>query len=161
MSMPSTLKRFNVFNTGANWLGLVDEIELPKIKKKTDEHRGSGMEAPAVIELGFEAMTAALTMGGQVRAQIVEFGLVGTNAINLRFSGAYQRDDTCAVEAVDVYMRGTYTEFDPGTGKEGDKNKQKFTIALSYYKYVSDGDTLLEIDALTTSNDRLRAAIGI
>lgn len=148
MQMPSTLKAFNFHNDGDSWLGLVDEIELPKIKKKTEDHQGAGMQAPAPMSLGFEALEMTATMGGAVAAAIRQGVTVGTSAVIGRFAGAYQRDDTCAVSAMDIYVRGTCTEVDLGTAKQGDKNKVKLAFKLSYIRVVFDGEVLAEVDAL-------------
>lgn len=148
MQMPSTLKAFNFHNDGNSWLGLVDEIELPKVKKKTDDHQGAGMQAPAPISLGFEALEMSATMGGLVALAIQQAVTPGTSSVTGRFSGAYQRDDTCAVIPVDIYVRGTCTEVDLGTAKQGDKNKVKLSFKLSYIRIVMDGAVLAEIDAL-------------
>lgn len=148
MQMPSTLKAFNFFNDGNSWLGEVDEIELPKIKQKIEDHQGAGMQAPAPMGLGFEAMEMTATLGGVVAAAIRQGATVGTSAVIGRFSGAYQRDDTCAVSAMDIYLRGTCSEVDPGTAKQGEKNKVKLAFKLSYIRIVFEGAVLIEIDAL-------------
>ena len=161
MQMPSTLKAFNFFNAGASWQGQVDEIELPKFKKKTEDHQGAGMMMPAPMELGYEAMEMSITMGGIVADAIKTFAITGVNSLTGRFSGAYQRDDTCAVQAVDLYVRGTYAEIDLGTAKQGDKNKVKAMVKLSYVRLVIDGDVAIEIDALTTTDAAIAGAIGV
>lgn len=148
MQMPSSLKAFNFFNDGNSWLGVVDEIELPKIKQKTEDHQGAGMQAPAPMGLGFEALEMTATLGGAEAAAIRQGATVGTSAVIGRFSGAYQRDDTCAVAGMDIYVRGTCTEVDLGTAKQGEKNKVKLAFKLSYIRVVYDGGVLIEIDAL-------------
>jgi P2 family phage contractile tail tube protein len=148
MQMPSTLKAFNFHNDGNSWLGLVDELALPKIKKKIEDHQGAGMQAPAPISLGYEALEMTATMGGLVAQAITHGTTVGTASVIGRFSGAYQRDDTCAVAAMDIYVRGTCTEVDLGSAKPGDKNKVKLSFKLSYIRVVLDGAVLAEIDAL-------------
>ncbi|GLS13617.1 phage major tail tube protein [Hydrogenophaga electricum] len=160
MKMPYTLKAFNFFSDGDAWKGLVDEIELPKIKKKIEDHQGAGMVAPAPMSLGYEALEMAITLGG-VEAAAIGFATgVGVASVVGRFSGAYQRDDTCAVSAVDIYVRGTATELDPGTAKQGEKNKVKLSLKLSYIRFVMDGAVLAEVDALNTSDSAIAAAIN-
>lgn len=161
MQMPSTLKAFNFFNAGNSWQGQVDEIEMPKLKKKMEDHQGAGMMMPAPMELGYEAMEMGITMGGLVAEAISTYALKGVNSLTGRFSGAYQRDDTCEVQAVDIYVRGSYSEIDLGTAKQGDKNKVKATIKLSYFRMVIDGVDVLEQDALTTSDSAIAGAIGV
>lgn len=148
MQMPSTLKAFNFHNEGNSWLGQIDEIELPKIKKKIEDHQGAGMQAPAPMGLGYEGLEMTATMGGLVALAIQQGVTIGTSSVTGRFSGAYQRDDTCAVIPVDIYVRGTCSEVDLGTAKQGDKNKVKLAFKLSYIRVVMDGAVLAEIDAL-------------
>lgn len=161
MAVPSKLKKFNVFGDGNNWLGIVDEMELPKIKKKIEDYIGAGMQAPIPIELGYEIMEGTMTFGGIEKQVISQFASVGIAAVALRFSGAYQRDDTCAVNAVDIHMRGTYTELDPGTAKGNENNQIKISYKLSYLRIVIDGTDALEIDALKPSDPDILKAIGI
>jgi len=148
MQMPSTLKAFNYFNDGDSWLGIVDEIELPKIRKKIEDHQGAGMQAPAPMSMGFEAMEMTATMAGIVAAAVQQGTVCGVASVIGRFSGAYQRDDTCAVAPMDIYIRGTCSEVDLGTAKQGEKNSVKLSFKLSYLRVVYDGATLAEIDAL-------------
>lgn len=148
MQMPSTLKAFNFHNDGNSWLGLVDEIELPKIKKKIEGYQGAGMQAPAPMGLGYEELEMTATMGGLVALSIQQGVTTGTSSVTGRFSGAYQRDDTCAVIAVDIYVRGTCAEVDLGTAKQGSPNKTKLAFKLSYVRVVMDGVVFAEIDAL-------------
>ncbi|KLB47455.1 phage major tail tube protein, partial [Xanthomonas euvesicatoria] len=49
-----------------------------------------------------------------------QYGATTHNAVQLRFAGAYQRDDATEVDAVEVVVRGRHSEIDPGTGKSGD-----------------------------------------
>lgn len=152
MQMPHTLKAFNYFDNGNSWQGQVDEIELPKIKKKIEDHQGAGMQAPAPMQLGYEALEMSATMGGIVASAILQGTTVGVASVIGRFSGAYQRDDTCAVEPMDIYVRGTCSEVDLGTAKQGDKNKVKLAFKLSYIRVVFGGAVLAEIDALAVES---------
>ncbi|MFS8392858.1 phage major tail tube protein, partial [Xanthomonas campestris] len=68
------------------------------------------------------------------------------NAVQLRFAGAYQRDDTAEVDAVEVVVRGRHSEIDPGTGKSGDDTEFSVKTSASYYKLTINGTTVIEID---------------
>ncbi|MCW0033802.1 phage major tail tube protein, partial [Burkholderia pseudomallei] len=41
MGMPRKLKGFNVFHNGANFVGEVEELNLPKLKRKMEAWQGS------------------------------------------------------------------------------------------------------------------------
>ncbi|WP_435605886.1 phage major tail tube protein [Pseudomonas knackmussii] len=68
--------------------------------------------------------------------------------ILLRFAGAYQRDDTGEVTAVEIVARGRYETIDPGDAKPGENTEHKFTMACTYYKLTVDGQEVIEIDLL-------------
>ena len=110
------------------------------------------MQAPAPMQLGYEALEMSATMAGIVAAAIQQGTMVGVASVIGRFSGAYQRDDTCAVEPMDIYVRGTCSEVDLGTAKQGDKNKVKLAFKLHYIRVVFGGAVLAEIDALAVES---------
>ena len=45
---PRVLKNMNLFVDGRGYAGRVDEIELPKLTLKTEEHRAGGMDVPVL-----------------------------------------------------------------------------------------------------------------
>ena len=53
---PRVLKNMNLFVDGRGYAGRVDEIELPKLTLKTEEHRAGGMDVPVLIDLGMDKM---------------------------------------------------------------------------------------------------------
>ncbi|MGH6997245.1 MAG: phage major tail tube protein, partial [Phenylobacterium sp.] len=81
----------------------------------------------------------------------------------------YQRPDTGAVDAVEIVMRGQHEEIDMGDAEQGEDADFKVKSPLSYYKYVMNGRTEIEIDLLNMvmvvdGQDRLavhRAALGV
>lgn len=169
MALPRKLKNFNVFNDGLTFIGVVTEVVLPKLTRKMEEMRNGGMNGPVDADLGMEKLTAEHTYGGLVREVFNQFGISRADGVLLRFAGAYQRDDTGEVDAVEVVMRGRHSEIDPGNSKAGDDTAFKVTSTLSYYKLTINGETVVEIDMLNmvemvNGEDRLaeqRAAIGL
>ncbi|MEW6166052.1 MAG: phage major tail tube protein [Pseudomonadota bacterium] len=146
--LPSKLKNFNLFNDGESYMGLVEEIKLPKLKRKMEEFRGGGMNGPAKIDLGQEAMEMELTCGGLMQGVLAQYGICKADGVMLRFAGAYQRDDTCAVEAVEIIVRGRHEEIDPGDAKGGEGGKFVVKSTLTYYKLSIAGQEVIEIDLL-------------
>lgn len=169
MALPRKLKNFNVFNDGLTFIGVVTEVVLPKLTRKMEEMRNGGMNGPVDADLGIEKLTAEHTYGGLVREVFNQFGISRVDGVLLRFAGAYQRDDTGEVDAVEVVMRGRHSEIDGGTSKAGDDTAFKVTSTLSYYKLTINGETVVEIDLLNmvemvNGEDRLaeqRTAIGL
>ena len=169
MALPRTLKNMNLFNDGESYLGLVSEITLPKLSRKMEEYRAGGMNGPVQIDLGHEALEIEWTCSGLIRDVLNQYGHPQHNGVPLRFAGAYQRDDSAAVDAVEMVIRGRHKEIDFGTAKPGELTECKITTALSYYKLTMNGAEVIEIDLINmiekvNGTDRLaeiRQAIGV
>lgn len=169
MALPRKLKNFNLFNDGLSFVGVASEIVLPKLTRKMEETRNGGMNGPVDADLGMEKLEAEHSYGGIVREIFNQFGISRVDGVLLRFAGAYQRDDTGEVDAVEVVMRGRHAEIDGGTSKAGDDTAFKVKSTLSYYKLTINGETAIEIDLLNmvemvNGEDRLaeqRRAIGL
>lgn len=169
MALPSVLKNFNLFNDAKSYMGIAEEIKLPKLKRKMEEFRAGGMNGPVKIDLGQEGLGIEFTCGGFMEQVFTQYGISKVDGVMLRFAGAYQRDDTAVVQAVEVVVRGRHEEIDAGDPKAGDKSKLNVKSTLSYYKLSVDNKVLIEIDLLNmieivNGNDILqdqRKAIGL
>lgn len=148
MALPNQLKNFNAFADGVSLMGVIEEVGLPKLSRKLETFQGGGMVAPVDIDLGLEKLELELTSGGFVIDQVKQFGLGKANGALVRYAGAYQRDDTGDVQAVEIVTRGRYSEIDFGNAKVGDKSTTKSKVSLSYYKLTVNGEVLVEIDVL-------------
>lgn len=146
MALPNALKNFNVYVDGLSYMGVVEELKLPKLARKMEAFRGGGMDGEVDIDLGQEKLEIEQTLGGFVADAYKAYGVTKANGVLLRFAGAYQRDDTGAVQAVEVVVRGRHAEIDPGSAKGGDKNTTTVKSSLTYYKLTVDGKDLVEID---------------
>ena len=168
MALPRKLKNLNLFNDGVTYIGQVGEVTLPKLTRKMEDWRGGGMNAPIKIDLGAEGLELEAQCGGLMRDVFLQYGIARHDGVMLRFAGAYQRDDTGRVDAVEVVVRGRHEEIEPGKAKAGDDTEFKFKTSCSYYKLVVNGETLVEIDLVNMVEivggvDRLleqRVAIG-
>lgn len=146
--LPSLLKNFNLFNDGNSLVGVVEEVELPKLSRKMEDYQGGGMLAPVEIDLGNEKIELNWTCNGFLADVIKQYASTKANGLLLRFAGAYQAEDTEAVQAVEIVVRGRHKEIDPGKAKIGSKAETKIKTVCSYYKLTVDGQVLLEMDAL-------------
>ena len=144
MSLPKVLKGFNVRVDGEGWLGETESIELPKLTRKTEEWRGGGMDGAIDIDMGQDKLEATVSCGGLMEAAFKHYGDLSVSKVPLMFYGSYEGDE--GTSAVEVEMRGRWTEIDMGSAKAGDKTEHKFKASLSYYKLVIDGTTKIEID---------------
>ncbi len=168
IQLPRVLKNLNLFVDGRGYAGRVDEITLPKLTVKTEEHRAGGMDAPVRLDMGMEALEATLMLAELDESVFATFGLLGRDAIPVTVRGAIQAQGAEA-QAVVVNLRGGWQELDPGTWKVGDRNGLTVKMACSYYKLAIADRDLVEIDIpnlvrLIDGKDQLegqRTALGI
>ncbi|MBT2767614.1 phage major tail tube protein [Stenotrophomonas sp. ISL-67] len=146
MSMPSKLKNLNLFNDGESYLGQVTEFKLPTLTRKMEEYRAGGMLGPIDVDLGQEKIEAEWKCGGLMLQVLRQYGAIRHNAVQLRFAGAYQSEDSEAVDSVEIVLRGRHSEVDAGTGKVGDDTEFSVKTSVSYYKLTINGRTEIEID---------------
>lgn len=169
MALPRKLKNCNLFNDGNNYLGQIEEVTLPKLSRKMEDWRGGGMDGAVQADMGQDNIELQWTAGGVLDTALRQYGVTRVGGCLLRFAGAFQRDDTGDVDAVEVVVRGRHKEIDFGSAKPGDHTQHKFTTACSYYKLSMNGSVLVEIDLLNMvfnvgGVDRLadqRRAIGL
>ena len=168
MGMPRKLKNLNLFNNGVTYIGQVGEVTPPKLARKLESWRGGGMDGGIKADLGQEDLEMEVSCGGFMRYAFGQYAIAQHNGVMLRYAGAYQRDDTGEVDAVEIVVRGRHEEIDMGKGKPGDDTEFKFKTAISYYKLSMNGAVLVEIEVqnmvcIVNGVDRLaelRAAIG-
>ncbi len=169
MGLPRSLKNFATFIDGNNYVGEMPEVGLPKLTRKMEKYRAGGMNGEVQLDFGMEAIEAELTAAGYMKDLFTTWGTQRHDGVLLRFAGALQGDDSEGVDALEVVMRGRFTEIDAGKAKAGDKTEIKYKAAVSYYKLSINGEVLLEIDPVNFIEvvggiDRLaqvRAALGI
>lgn len=167
--LPKKLKNMNLYGNGDNWMGIIQEVTLPKISHAMEDWRGGGSIGPIKIDNGLEALELEWTLGGVVPEAIKQMGAVEHAAHLFRFMGAYQSDTDGAVSAVEVVMRGRHQELDRGNAKPGEATEHKFKTPLSYYEEIMDGEQLILIDLersvyIVGGVDRyaeIRAALGL
>lgn len=169
MSLPRSLKNFNVFLDGVSHMGIATVVTLPKLARTMEAHRGGGMNGGVHVDLGSEPLEMTHTYAGHVDEVYKAFGSSKADGVLIRFAGAYQRDDTGEVDAVEVTIRGRHQEIDPGNSEAGAKTELKVKTYCSYYKLTRNGNVLVEIDhqnfvEMIGGTDRLaeqRTALGI
>ncbi|HGN0231840.1 TPA: phage major tail tube protein, partial [Proteus mirabilis] len=66
MALPRKLKNFNLFVNGTNYVGVAEELTLPKITRKLEAYRGGGMNGSVQIDMGLDdgALDSEFTLGG-------------------------------------------------------------------------------------------------
>ena len=145
MALPRTLKNFSLQVDGKGFAGRITELVLPTLTVTTEDYRAGGMDAPAQIDTGMEALEASFTLAEYEPEVLKLFGLTIQNAVNLVARGALQRNGEDAVPMV-VTMNGHIKEFDPGSWSAGEMTEASFTVGLRYYRLDVDGTSYHEID---------------
>lgn len=148
MGMPSKLKALTVYNDGVSYLGETSEVTVPKLVRTLEDWRGGGFDAPVGVDLGGEAIEFEWKIGGLLEQVYGQFGATTLNALQLRFVGSYQDDNTGQTKTADITVRGRHSEIDPGNAKAGSDTEQTVKTRCAYYKLMIDGRTLIEKDEL-------------
>lgn len=152
--IPRVLRNFNVFVNGVGYAGRVTEATLPEFSIKTDEHRAGGMDAPAEIDMGMDAMTAKLTFAEYVPEILTSFGQMDGNAVRIQLRGALQRDGEAAVPMV-VELHGGQKKNGLGNWKAGDPASNEIDLSVRYAKVTIAGSDMIEIDV-----DNMKRVVG-
>ncbi len=150
MALPRKLKHLNLFNDGNNWQGIVESLTLPKFTRKFEKYRGGGMAGSVDVDMGLDdgALDTEFSIGGMESLLFKQMGKAKADAIQLRFTGSIQRDDTGEVQAVELIVRGRHKEIDSGELKTGESNTTKVSSVNSYAKLTINGEVLYEADLI-------------
>ncbi|NWD70764.1 phage major tail tube protein [Pseudomonas gingeri] len=150
MALPRKLKNLNFFNDGNSYLGLAISVTLPPLGRKMEGYRGGGMHGPVKVDLGFsdDGIQLEWKTGGLDLISLRQFGAVNAAGIGLRFSGAFQQDDTGEVSTVEIVVRGRHETLEMGEAKPGEDTEHSITTTCSYYKLTVDNEEIIEIDLL-------------
>jgi len=145
MALPRILRNFNLFVDGFGFAGRVMELTPPELKIKEEEFRAGGMDAPAMMDMGMEALEMKFTLAElapQVRAQ---FGLANGKGLAFTMLGAMQGDGEVAIPVI-LVGRGRIKMMTAGTWKAGEVVSSEYTVSLRYYVETVAGLPMVEID---------------
>lgn len=142
--LPRLVKNFAVFIDGRAYNGRADEVELPKLTIKTEEHRAGGMDAPVEVDMGMEKLECKVTLSDYDPevAKLIGLYNAGTQIV---LRGAIQRQGEPA-QPVEIRMRGGVKELDRGSWKAGDKATTSVSIACMSYSERINGEEVVNID---------------
>lgn len=167
--LPNKLKAYELNVQGRGLGRKAKNVTLPKLTRKTEEWRAGSMQAPVEADLGMEALLLEFTTGGAEVELIKHFGARTVDALQLRFSGAYQCDDDNSINALEVVVRGRFKEIDFGAQTSGEMGETKITVPCAYLKYTFNARTIVEIDPLNMTEivngedllEQVRVALGL
>lgn len=150
MALPAKLKHLNFFNEGQSYIGESESFTRPSLARKLEAWRGGGMAGAAKVDHGLDddALQVTWVVGGYTDQVIKQMGIANVGGVMLRFVGSLQRDDTGAVDAIEIVVRGRHSEIDTGDYKTGEDSNKTITTECVYYKESLNGEVLIEIDIL-------------
>lgn len=168
MGFPSKLKEFDFYANGVDHIGIVPEVEIPKLALKTEEWIAAGMAAPLDITLALNKIEFGVTLGGLTDTVLSDFGNPAHDASLWRFAGAYQEDGSGTVNALEIISNGKVSELDFGSQKKATDTAHKHKMTCTYYELNVDGVNWITIDVMNMifvvkGVDRyaqIRAALG-
>lgn len=144
--LPHMIKNFNLFIDGQGYAGVLTEVVLPKLTKKTEEFRGAGMDVAIEYDMGMEVPTLEMT-AAEIDPYLLEsFGFTQGRQVAFHIT-ALGEDGDGGEMALEIHCRGIIKELDCGTLKPGEKTEMKATATLRYCKYVVDGKERIVVDA--------------
>lgn len=166
--LPRTLRNFSLFVNLVGYAGKVTEVTLPTIAIATEEYRAGGLDAPVMIDMGMEALTASFTLAEYDPAILKLTGIMDQNSTALTVRGALQRNGDTDAVAIVVNMTGSITNFDPGAFEAGSMTEASFDFQCRYYKLEIASEVIHEIDIENMKRiingedqlDSIRVAIG-
>jgi len=166
------LTNANIYVNGASYLGRAEEITLPAIKAKFSDHKGLGMIMEIEFPNGFEKMTGKVKWAS-LYPDIVSQVASPFNAVQMQvranmdiYDASGQRQQTPVVCFLTVRFKDSLSAI---TLKQNEPSEQESDFSATYYRLEVDGESLIEIDALSqlffvNDNDELavyRANLGI
>lgn len=167
IAVPKILKNFNLFIGGVGYAGIVEELNLPKLALKTEEHRAGGMDLPIDLDLGMEKITCEFTLSEYKPDVLQSLGVYTDPTVMMNFKGALS--DEQGVVPVNVEIHGTWREMEMGSWKAGDKATLKVSVTARYYALSYDKNEIIKIDTENMVRmiggvdqlEKVREAIGL
>lgn len=144
------VKDFHLFADGHSYLGLVQDVEPPKIAMKTEEVINGGMIAPAEVPMHLNVLNLGFTMNEYNAGMLSHVANSSADGVLLRLRLAVENCQFNSAQPVEHVMRGTMKEFDGSAAiSVGKKSELKYQWSLSYYKLIVNNVDIFEIDVRT------------
>ena len=117
---PSIFRDFSVTLNEEDFLGRANYIELPNLKKKTEEVRYAGDLSPTKEFMGYEAMTTKISFPVMVKNAYRFFAIDGKTAV-ITARGGYRAEGSTADSCL-IVIGGKFEEINPGKWQTGEKH---------------------------------------
>lgn len=142
---PKILKKFNLSVDGVGFLGLAEEITLPKLTVKT-KLAEVGFQAPIELDIGqLEPLQGSVTLSEYNPNILKQFGGLRSQTITMVMRGAIQANMQDP-KAVKVTIDGYFKQVDFGSWKDGETSKMVLQYTATKYQLEIDKEKIYHID---------------
>jgi hypothetical protein len=144
------LTNANVYIDGASFLGRAEEVELPDIKHKMEEHLALGMIGTLEAWSGIEKMTAKFKWSSFYK-EVMAKSANPFKSVQIQVRGSLETYATAgriAETPVVAHLIGQFKSIPMGNYKQHKNVEQTNEMAVHYAKLVVDGAEVFEFDAL-------------
>lgn len=143
----------NIYINGANFMGIAQEIELPKLNFKMVEHQALGMFGLVEYPAGVDKLEAKIKWNAYSTEELgAALNPFSTASLQIRASvevyGPGGREQEIPLV---VYMKGQFKTIDLGNFKQHDNVERESMFNAQYVKVELNGVAKLEFDALSNT----------
>ncbi len=142
MAYPRTIRNYSAFLDGVGYFGKCTKATLPAVKMTTMAHRGAGMDGPLAVDMGTEAMKAAMSFMEWAPELYRQFG--NRPRLTLRPAAMGERD--FAADAIEFEVGGKCSGLDHDELSAGAEMKLMLDFEVDYYRIAHNGTDVVEID---------------
>lgn len=142
------LTNANVYFDGQNWLGKVEEVNLPEVATKQIEHKAIGMHGTVEIPTGFDKMEVKMKWSSILPDAMKKVGNA-FEAFNFQVRSSleeYQAGTRTGEASVVAFFRGRSKNLPNADFKQHENVDAETNFAVDYYKLEIGGETIFEID---------------
>lgn len=134
-----------VFVDGVGKIGFCEKMTTPKLKKKGEDFRPSGVLVGRRVFFGLDPMEFEFELNAYDPQVIQQVGLT-KRSVPLSFRG-FAHGDENKEHTITLVCESEFEEVDPGTWEGGKKSMLKIRGVLTAAKLTVDGTEIYDIDA--------------
>lgn len=144
------LTNVNLYMNGSSLLGRAEELELPQVKHKMQEHKALGMVGTAEFFSGIEKMETKIKWASYY-PEVARVVANPFRTVQLQGRGSletYTGQGRVAEVPLVVMLTAAPNDFPLGTYKQHERVVPESNLSLYYAKLEIDGQHIFEFDVL-------------
>lgn len=137
-----------LFIDSKNTYGKAEEVNNPEIKAKMTDHKTLGMVGTLELPSGLDKMEGSFKLNGPL-ANISAMSADVKTSHELIFRGnleGYQGQSLVSQRPYVCIWKGTFKNSPGGNQKQHENIELNYTLNVTYYKLIIDGEVMCEID---------------